>query len=257
MAFEIKVENKRVLRLEPDIRSPNVIGGYSGNSVTDGFLGATVPGGYMNSAGGENSFAAGRRAKANHDGAFVWADKTSADIASTAVNQFLIRATGGTRIYSNGLLTAGVSLAAGGSSWSAVSDRNAKANFRDEDGEMILLAIADMPVPSWNYKSQDPSIRHLGPMAQDFYAAFGLGEDDKHINTVDIDGINLLAIQALEKRTRELAQLTAEFAAVKAENEAMKAQMARFESALHRLEAVTMAGELAEGGETTVAEATP
>ncbi len=175
-------------------------GGYntaSGNS-------ATVPGGNNNTASGQYSFAAGRRAKAKNDGAFVWADATDADLWSAVENQFLVRASGGTIIYSNAAATAGVSLAAGSGSWADLSDRNAKENFRDEDGEKVLLAIADMPVPSWNYKSQDTSIRHLGPMAQDFYAAFGLGEDEKRINTVDIDGINMLAIQALEKRTREL-----------------------------------------------------
>ncbi len=234
----------------------SAVGGGKRNTASGDY--ATVPGGAFNVAAGDYSFAAGYRAKANHNGAFVWADQaTAVDFVSTAGNQFLVRASGGTKFYSNAGLTAGVTLAAGGGSWLSVSDRNLKANFRDEDGETVLAAIATMPVPSWNYKSQDPSIRHMGPMAQDFYAAFGLGEDSLRINTVDIDGINLLAIQALEKRTRELAQLKAELAAVKAENEAMKTKMARFESALQRLEAVTMAGDIAEGGETTVAEMTP
>jgi hypothetical protein len=99
---------------------------------------------------------------------------------------------------------------AGGSSWSSVSDRNLKENFKDEDGEKVLMAIAKMPIQSWNYKSQDKSIRHLGPVAQDFYAAFKLGENDTTISTVDIDGINMLAIQALEKRTAELNNIKAE-----------------------------------------------
>jgi|SRR5665213_1493853 len=66
----------------------NLAGGYD----------ATVPGGFQNTASGAYSFAAGRRAKANHDGAFVWADSTDADFASTANNQFLIRASGGVGI---------------------------------------------------------------------------------------------------------------------------------------------------------------
>ena len=69
----------------------------------------------------------------------------------------------------------------------------------------ILAAIANLPITSWNYKSQNPSIRHIGPMAQDFYVAFGLGESDESITTVDISGINLLAVQALERRTADLA----------------------------------------------------
>jgi len=214
------------------------IGGGNTNTASGKY--ATVPGGRFNEATGSYSFAAGYKAKAIHNGAFVWADSSAvADFTSTATDQFLVRASGGTIFYSNVGLTAGVILAAGGNSWTSTSDRNLKANFRDEDGEMVLLAIADMPVQSWNYKSQDPSIRHLGPMAQDFYASFGLGEDEKRINTVDIDGINLLAIQALEKRTRELAQLKAELAAVKAENAAMIAKMSQFEAALERLEIQT------------------
>jgi hypothetical protein len=59
---------------------------------------ATVPGGFGNYAGGSYALAAGRRAKANHDGAFVWADATDADFASTGNNQFLIRAGGGVGI---------------------------------------------------------------------------------------------------------------------------------------------------------------
>jgi len=75
------------------------VGGGSGNSA-DGFL-STIPGGYLNSASGNYSFAAGRRAKANHTGAFVWGDSTNSDFTSTAVNQFLIRASGGVGIGTN------------------------------------------------------------------------------------------------------------------------------------------------------------
>jgi hypothetical protein len=74
----------------------SVIGGGVGNVATA--YAATVPGGWENSATGERSFAAGRRAQARHRGTFVWADDTDADFASTAVNQFLIRASGGVGI---------------------------------------------------------------------------------------------------------------------------------------------------------------
>ena len=56
-----------------------------------------------------------------------------------------------------------------------------------------------MPISAWNYKD-DPASRHVGPMAQDFHAAFGLGFDDKHIATVDADGIALAAIQGLNQK---------------------------------------------------------
>ncbi|MHC4499373.1 MAG: hypothetical protein ACYS21_09715 [Planctomycetota bacterium] len=72
------------------------VGGGDGNTASA--AGATVPGGLLNTAGGLYSFAAGRRAKANHAGAFVWGDQTNADFASTGADQFLIRASGGVGI---------------------------------------------------------------------------------------------------------------------------------------------------------------
>ena len=61
-----------------------------------------------------------------------------------------------------------------------------------------------MPISTWNYKSDPPSVRHLGPMAQDFMAAFGLGSDDKVINLVDANGVVMVSIQALHRRLRDL-----------------------------------------------------
>jgi hypothetical protein len=69
------------------------VSGGSDNTAIGGF--ATVSGGASNTAGGGYSFAAGRRAKANHDGAFVWADSTDADFVSTRNDQFKVRASGG------------------------------------------------------------------------------------------------------------------------------------------------------------------
>ena len=59
-----------------------------------------------------------------------------------------------------------------------------------------------MPITSWSYKAEKPSIRHIGPMAQDFYKAFGLGLDNTHITTIDEGGVALVAIQACSGRTR-------------------------------------------------------
>ena len=67
----------------------------------------------------------------------------------------------------------------------------------------MLARIAALPISTWSYKAQDESIRHLGPMAQDMYAAFGLGEDDRHITTIDADGIALAAIQGLYQQNLE------------------------------------------------------
>ena len=93
---------------------------------------------------------------------------------------------------------------AGGGSWSNASDRELKENFAVVDGREVLTRLSTVPVLSWNYKSQDVSIRHMGPVAQDF-AVFGLGEDNKTISTVDADGVSLAAIQALYELSQEQA----------------------------------------------------
>jgi hypothetical protein len=83
-----------------------------------------------------------------------------------------------------------------------LSDVNPKENFKDLDGDAVLSKIATMPIREWNYKAQEASVRHLGPTAQDFHAAFGLGDDRSTINGIDADGVALRAIQALEARSR-------------------------------------------------------
>ena len=81
----------------------------------------------------------------------------------------------------------------------SASDRNTKDNIRPVDPRAVLDKVASMPVSEWSYK-HDPSSRHVGPMAQDFRAAFGLGHDDKGIATVDADGVALAAIQGLNEK---------------------------------------------------------
>ena len=67
----------------------------------------------------------------------------------------------------------------------------------------ILERLAAIPVQTWNYKTQDPAVRHIGVIAQDFASAFQVGEDDKHISTVDADGVALAAIKGLYELVRE------------------------------------------------------
>jgi hypothetical protein len=318
-------------------------GGYM-NQATNSY--ATVPGGNNNLAGGQYSLAAGRRAQALHDGSFVWADCQNADFASTAANQFLIRAAGGvgigktnpaTALDVNGTVTAsafagdgsglanfnagnissgtladarlsgnvallnsqnstpsGIMLDAanrplitrgwdpftsgsytgigrwglfmepytlvlgipgddvpgrnfqvrkyapdgsftalmtmdqGGNLWTlgAVnppSDRNLKTNFAAVDTTEVLAKVAALPLQTWNYKNDAADVRHLGPVAQDFRAAFNLGADDKHIATVDADGVALAAIQGLN------AKMEAENAELRAENAELKTRLERLE----------------------------
>lgn len=165
---------------------------------------ATVPGGNSNVAGGNSSFAAGSYAQALRDGSFVWGDSTGAVVSDTATNQFVARASGGFMFYTAADLSTGAILIPGSGSWSSLSDRNVKANFSVVDGHALLARLMALPVSTWSYKTQPDSIRHMGPMAQDFRAAFGLGEDDKHISTVDAEGVALAAIQALYQTVTEL-----------------------------------------------------
>jgi FG-GAP repeat. len=92
----------------------------------------------------------------------------------------------------------------------SASDRNLKQDFSDVNSGAVLEKVAQLPIQTWAYKN-DPSTKHLGPMAQDFYAAFAVGPDDKHITTVDESGVALAAIQGLnqklEKQRAENAEL--------------------------------------------------
>ena len=209
--------------------------------------------------------AAGRNAKANHQGAFVWADSQDADFASTAANQFSIRAAGGVRVsddtpnlsfgaatrqminlwgakygigvqnftmyfraddfgqgagfawYRGGVHNNAQNNPGGGITLMLLdsagnlfttgainppSDRNVKAGFTPVDAKEILEKVAALPITRWHY-TNDPATPHLGPVAQDFKAAFDLGADDKSIATVDADGVALAAIQGLNQKLEE------------------------------------------------------
>jgi hypothetical protein len=165
----------------------------------------TIPGGQNNIAA-TFCFAVGQRAKATNQGCFVWGDSTDADIGSSTNNEFTVRASGGVRLFSQSDASIGVQLAPGSGTWSSVSDRAAKTNVVAVDGREILDRLAGIPVSTWSYKSQDASVRHIGPMAQDFAAAFGVGEDDRHITTVDEGGVALAAIQGLNRRLADSIQ---------------------------------------------------
>ncbi len=107
-------------------------------------------------------------------------------------------------MYTSSDLSTGAYLASGSGSWASLSDRDAKENFEPVNAQAILDALAALEISSWNYRAQSDTVRHLGPMAQDFYAAFGVGETDRAISNVDADGVALAAIQALYRRVLEL-----------------------------------------------------
>jgi FtsZ-binding cell division protein ZapB len=219
-------------------------GGY--DNTASGY-GATIPGGNLNVAAGQYSFAAGNRAQANHDGAFVWADHRSFDFASTGARTFRARATGGVEfvlgVDGSGNPDWSCSVV-DGDSWSCSSDRNLKENLVPVNGADVLQRLAEMPIYTWNGKRQTPDVRHMGPMAQDFYAAYGLGESDTHISTIDLDGVALAAVQELHARNQALQK---EISAYKEKNTELEArvddlqrQNADFEARLAALEQGTV-----------------
>jgi hypothetical protein len=392
----------------------SVVGG--GMLNTNSGLGATIPGGVRNLASGDYSLAAGRRAKAVHPGSFVWGDSTDADFASTAADQFLIRAAGGvgigtasplpgaalhiaggaaifdrpggairvtkiagqlniddlgiwnrggpgsqpfaiadwntgtkgvfidtssgnvgigavtptTALDVNGVVrassfvgsTANITGSAGGgvgsdgkllnvnnssgnsfaygitaigntsikatsasgniallgtplyagdftgaagnrarlgtpsyagyfdgivsaTSYETISDRNVKTNFAPVDAHEVLRRIIGLRLQHWSFTNA-PGVRHIGPMAQDFYAAFAVGADNKHIATVDADGVALAAIQGLneiiQEKESEIAELGKQLSTIRKEtlireeaNSTLERRVAALEKAATRL----------------------
>lgn len=353
------------------------VGGGRGNTASG--LAATVSGGEANLAAGSHSQAGGRRARALHDGAFVWADAADADFSSSGPNQFLIRAGGGVGINTtnpagrallvdgptairgtNALefgadvagkhplagrigyetLTPGaldvvgagtnatsrrirfwaeggatfngtgtnaqvrivntvdesvaLSLAAPFSTWrvgqnkppdapaafdsffiyqesanatrflitdagrvglgtnnplhplhlrsgayctaagvwTSVSDRDIKTDFVPINPRDVLARVAGLPVAQWRYNVEAAGVKHIGPTAQDFHAAFGLGESERTIGAVDSAGVALAAIQGLNSL---VAEQEAEIRALKARNHFIERRLDALESVVSRL----------------------
>ena len=190
----------------------STIGGGVSN-VASGYI-STVPGGVSNVASGRFAFACGRNARAIHDGSFVWADSAADNFYSSYANEFSVRAAGGVRLYTNAAATLGVRLLPNTTAWSIMSDSTKKTDIRPVDTKSVLEKIAVLPLAEWRYKEQpDPAVRHIGPMAQDFWNAFRLGEDSLSISTIDPDGIALAAIQELAKENQALRERNRELTA--------------------------------------------
>jgi hypothetical protein len=221
-------------------------GGYT--NVASGSY-ATIPGGQNNTAQGDFSFAAGYRAKANHLGSFVWSDPRSAtDFTSQHNYQFRARAYGGFRfedgeslwvemayLPSSPITTSTGAYLTGGGAWTNNSDRNLKENFEPVDSQDVLDRLAELPISTWNYTAEDPDVRHMGPVAQDLYAVFRLGDDDRHIATLDTSGIALAAVQGLHTKNQALE---AEVTALKTENATLKKDLNDLEARVAALEQI-------------------
>jgi hypothetical protein len=90
--------------------------------------------------------------------------------------------------------------------FAAGSDRNTKTDISPVKSADILAELAKLSIQSWRYTNETAGIRHLGPMAQDFKAAFNLGDDDRIIPLIDEGGVALVAIQGLNQKVDRLGQ---------------------------------------------------
>lgn len=204
----------------------SIVGGGVSNNASG--VRSTIPGGENNFAGGSYSLAAGlsaivRDAAAvgggdldGDEGTFVWSDASGTPFVSTGPNQFLVRASGGVGINQNNPtapLQVGTDTSNGngayvsvGGVWTNGSDRETKQNFEEVDSKDILRRVVTLPIGRWQYKGERPDVRHIGPVAQDFYAAFSIGDNDRYIGTIDADGVALAAIQGLNQIVAEKDQ---------------------------------------------------
>jgi type VI secretion system secreted protein VgrG len=117
--------------------------------------------------------------------------------------------------------------APGSASWSFTSDRNSKANLQPVSPQAVLEKVAALPLHEWNYRGYEQ--RHIGPMAQDFHAAFPLNDSDTSLNDADLHGVALAAIQGLHQK---LTEKDAEVRALKAQNETLDKRLKVLEKAL-------------------------
>jgi len=220
-----------------------------------------------NIASGASSVALGYHAHTNNRlGSFVFSDRSSVDTLRAGVNNSANwRVAGGFRIYTAGNLSSGVTIQAGtsvsnwgqssaviststgasltiGGVWQNASDVNRKQGFEDVSGEAVLAALRGMPIRTWSYKSEADTVRHLGPTSQDFRQAFGLGGDELSIGTVDADGVALLGVQTLERRTGEhverIEALERRNAELREEVERLRAEAAAVAERLQQIEAL-------------------
>jgi hypothetical protein len=229
----------------------STVGGGQSNTASGDR--STVSGGTLNCAGSATSWAGGRRAKVRpavdpggngpcsglapypggngHQGTFVWADSQDANFVSTGPDQFLVRAQGGFGFNTNAIpsgrlinTSTGAHLTTGGV-WTNASSRAVKEGFAAVDPLDVLNRLLALPITTWRYIGSSEGL-HLGPVAEDFQAAFGLAGDGTSIATVDADGVAMAAIQGLN------AKLEAENAALRAAQERLAAELAELRALL-------------------------
>jgi hypothetical protein len=141
------------------------------------------------------------------------------------------------RLENNGNLYITGDLSANGMVYA--SDRNMKEEFEIVDPTSVLEQVTELPVTTWNFINDEDAVRHMGPMAQDFYAAFGLGGDDSRINATDTFGVALAAIQGLNlklsERDQTIETLSRESQTLRDENQELRQRLEQLEKAVSGL----------------------
>lgn len=200
---------------------------------------AAVAIGYNVTADQDHSTAMGKFASNNgFQGTFVWSDgsaQASADtFRNTANNEFALRATGGFRFRTNLGGTTGCNLPAGSGVFNCTSSRYTKENFLAEGN--VLSKLRKIDVTSWNYISEGQKVRHLGPMAEDFYAQFKLGTGNTSIGVQDLAGVSIAAVkeldELLQQKNAEIEKLQSELKQLRANQTEMEKRLQTIEQAL-------------------------
>jgi hypothetical protein len=213
-----------------------------GSSNTAGGFNSVVPGGEANSATGNYSFAAGRRAKAFHQGAFVWADSTDADFSSTANDQFIIRAAGGVgigttapsyKLHVNGNIHATGSITS--------SDQRYKQNIRTLNDALARIRRLRGVSYEWNRAAypemQFASGTQLGFIAQEVEPVL---PEIVHKSSTGMYSLNYPAlvpvlVEAVKEQQQQVEKVQAENEALKLANAALKERLNRLEQAVQKL----------------------
>jgi hypothetical protein len=239
----------------------NVCSGFActalGYTVRAGGQGSVALG-FRTSAIGDYTVALGYRASSNVNcpthagspctGTFAAGDESTTDsVRNQTDNEFRARYNGGFRLRvstaANGNTpgaggNVGCDLTVAVPSWTCASSRTLKENFRSVSGEDVLKRLKSMPITTWNMTADKSKTKHLGPVAEDFYSAFGLGIGRTTIGMNDIDGVTIAAAKALEARTTSMqTQLKAkdeEIAALKKKSGDLEARVARLEALIEK-----------------------
>lgn len=232
--------------------------------------------GYSNYAAGQGSVALGYRTEAAADysvalgyrattcssgtlgayncvnprtGAFIWGDESSINsVNAQADNEFRIRAAGGIRLRTSAAANAaagvagntGCDLPPGSGTFSCSSSRTIKTAFETIEAGRWLERIQALPLSTWSYLGDELQSRHLGPVAEDFFALFELGEGPTSIGAQDLASLGLVGVQALAardaERAGEIAQLRGRNAELERALDAAREAQARLAQTLLSLE---------------------